>query len=223
MRAVNLLPRDEPRARLEGKRPSVLAAVGGMGVVTVAAVLLGLSASGAADDKKDELASVKAAIARLPRTEQPVVSSGLITQERTDRIAALSAALSTRVPFDRLLRQVSLVLPADAWLTGFKASAPATLAQAAGTSGSTSAPALTTDEGVTIEGATYSQESVVRVLSRLAIVPALQDIRLVASAVVVPQSSPSATSGTGSAPAQKSGKKVVTFSIAASLRTGASR
>jgi Tfp pilus assembly protein PilN len=221
MRAVNLLPRDEHRARLEGKRAPVLVAAGGIGVVTVAAALLGLSASGSAGDKRAELKSVNAAIARLPKAQEPTVSNGTIAQERTDRIAALSAALSTRIPFDRLFRQIAAVLPEDAWLTGLKATAPTGLSPAAGTSGSAPALTSTAQDDVTIAGATYSQDSVVRVLSRLAIVPALQDVRLTSSALVEPQSSASQTSGSPG-PAKKSGRKVVTFTINASLRTGAS-
>jgi Tfp pilus assembly protein PilN len=221
MRAVNLLPRDEHHARLEGKRTPVLVAAGGIGVVTVAAVLLGLSASGSAGDKRAELKSVNAAIARLPKAQEPTVSNGTIAQERTDRIAALSAALSTRIPFDRLFRQIAAVLPEDAWLTGLKATAPTSLSPAAGTSGSAPALTSTAQDDVTIAGATYSQDSVVRVLSRLAIVPALQDVRLTSSALVEPQSSASQTSGSPG-PAKKSGRKVVTFTINASLRTGAS-
>jgi Tfp pilus assembly protein PilN len=221
MRAVNLLPRDEHRARLEGKRTPVLVAAGGIGVVTVAAVLLGLSASGSAGDKRAELKSVNAAIARLPKAQEPTVSNGTIAQERTDRIAALSAALSTRIPFDRLFRQIATVLPEDAWLTGLKATAPTSLSPAAGTSGSAPALTSTAQDDVTIAGATYSQDSVVRVLSRLAIVPALQDVRLTSSALVEPQSSASETPGSPG-PAKKSGRKVVTFTINASLRTGAS-
>jgi Tfp pilus assembly protein PilN len=221
MRAVNLLPRDEHRARLEGKRAPVLVAAGGIGVVTVAAALLGLSASGSAGDKRAELKSVNAAIARLPKAQEPTVSNGTIAQERTDRIAALSAALSTRIPFDRLFRQIAAVLPEDAWLTGLKATAPTSLSPAAGTSGSAPALTSTAQDDVTIAGATYSQDSVVRVLSRLAIVPALQDVRLTSSALVEPQSSASQTSGSPG-PAKKSGRKVVTFTINASLRTGAS-
>ena len=85
---------------------------------------------------------------------------------------------------------------------------------------------------VTIDGATYSQESVARVLARLELVPALQDVQLTSSALVEPQSDSqsagtqtqgSQPSGTKSGRPKKHGKTVVTFTIAASLRTGAAR
>jgi Tfp pilus assembly protein PilN len=218
MRAVNLLPRDERQARLEGKRPPFFVAVGGVLVVTVGAVFLGHSASSSTSDKRAQLDSVEAAIARLPKPQEPTVSTSAIAQERNDRVAALSAAIAGRLAVDRLLRQISLVLPEDAWLTGLKASVPATAA--APVTGTSGAPASSAQEGVTIEGATYSQKSVARVLSRLALLPSLQDVRLTASALIDPSQSPGAdTQGEKKA---KRGKKVVTFTIAASLRTGAS-
>jgi Tfp pilus assembly protein PilN len=219
MRAVNLLPRDEQQARFEGKRTPLLVLAGGVAAVTAAAVMLGLSASGAADDKRAQLQSVEAAIARLPRAPKPAVSQGTLTQERTDRIAALSAALSTRISFDRLLRQIALVLPEDAWLTGLRVVSPGSLTSVTPTPSSPT-PATTTED-VTIEGATYSHPSVARVLSRLSVVPTLQNVRLTASALVEQQAAGPATPGEKPA-TQKKGKPVVTFTVTASLRTGAS-
>jgi len=161
---------------------------------------------------------VNAELARLPKTQRATVGTGVITQERTDRVAALAAALSTRIAFDRLLSQISRVLPADAWLTGLTASSPSVPTTTIGVSGAPQPSSTSGPQGVTIEGATYSQESVARVLSRLAVVPTLQNVRLTASAIV----EPSSQSQPGSKPASPKGKHVVTFSIAADLRTGAS-
>ena len=68
-----------------------------------------------------------------------------------------------------MLRQVSLVLPEDVWLTNLSAAAPdPTQAAAAGT-------------GFTLTGATYSQNGVARFLSRLAVIPDLANVRLQSS------------------------------------------
>jgi hypothetical protein len=75
---------------------------------------------------------------------------------------------------------------------------------------------------VTVQGATFSQEAVARVLSRLALVPALEDVRLATSAVVDPQVEQLPAAGAGDKPAPaKKGKRVVTFTITASLRSRA--
>ncbi len=216
MRAVNLLPRDAERQRSAGGRLPILVAGGGVAAVTAAAAVLFMSASGSVSDQRAQLESVEAAIARLPAPSQPAVAPGTVAQERTDRVTALTAALSTRVPVDRLLRELAYVLPEDAWLTGMTASAPATAAPTAAPPGSV-APAAAGIPGVTIQGATYSHQSVARVLARLAALSSLSDVRLTASARVEPVLPES--DGTKKKKARKQ-KPVVTFTITANVRSG---
>ena len=206
MRAVNLLPRDAERARARGGRAPLFVAAGGAAAVTAAAVVLFISASGSIGDQQSRLDSLESAIARASSADQPSVAPGAIAQERTNRVAALSAALTTRAPLDGLLRELAYVLPDDAWLTGLTATAPESgaLGGAAGAASGT--------PGVTIQGATYSLASVARVLSRLAAMPSLEGVQLTATSRVVPDP-------------DKEGSKtkrrtVVTFSIAASVRSG---
>ena len=211
MRAVNLLPRDLERQGSEGRRAPLFVAVGGVAVVTVAAAFLAISASGEISDQRSQLDSVEAALAQVQTTApsaSPAVT-GLVAQERTDRVAALAAALSTRVRFDRLLRELAYVLPADVWLTGLTASAPVGAAPVGAATPSTTA------DGVTITGATYSQASVARVLARLNALPSLDDVRLSETSRNDPQAD-------DAAPATKNKKKraVVTFTISGSLATG---
>jgi Tfp pilus assembly protein PilN len=219
VRAVNLLPRDLERARSGGSRVALLVAGGGLAAVTASALVLGLSASGIVDDRRAELAALESAIAAAPRAGEPAVSQSTLSQERADRVAALSAALATRIPFDRLLRELSLVLPEDAWLTGLTASAPVS-AGPTSTSPVTPPAAAGTLQGVTIQGATYSHKSVARVLARLAVLPSLENVLLDASARVEPES---AIDESGSKKKKTTKRKtVVTFSITATLRTGSS-
>ena len=219
MRAVNLLPRDVERTRSEAARAPLFAAGGGFAAVTAAAAVMFMSASSTASDQRSQLDSLEASISRVPAANQPAVASGAIAQERTDRVAALSAALTARVPLDRLLREISFVLPEDAWLTGLTAAAPTDT----GAASPTGAPAAasTAAQGVTIQGATYSHRSVARVLARLSAIPSLDQVRLTASARVEP--STDQTAGSNTTPAKKQTKKqktVVTFSIGANLRFG---
>jgi Tfp pilus assembly protein PilN len=187
-----------------------------------------VSASGTADERRAELAAVQAEIARLPKPQDQAADQGALVQERTERVAALSAALTTRFSFDRLLREISFVLPRKAWLTGLKAGIPASAAQAGSPGGAPSAAS----EDVTIEGATYSHDSIALILSRLSVVPSLENVRLTASTRVEPQPAQATTSDTTTSSSKKSKKSkkakkvkqkvVVTFTIAASLRAGGS-
>jgi len=224
MRAVNLLPEAEQRARLEGVRTPLLVAAGGIAAMTTAAVMLAMSSSAAAEEKRAELAAVEATIAGLPAPPESAVSQPILLQERRDRIAALAAALSTRVSLDRVLNEIALVLPEDAWLTGLTATAPAPVVTTAPltSSGAPPPPAVAASgpEGVTIQGSTYSYDSVARVVSRLLVAPSLENVRLTATAQVVPEEAQS-PGVNGSAPIQKAGRPIVTFTISATLRSEA--
>lgn len=216
MRAVNLLPRDAERARIGTTRTGLLIAAGGAAAATFAAVVFSLSASGTADELRTQLAETRAALATVPSTGRPAVTPGALVQERSDRVVALAAALSTRIPFDRLLREVSYVLPEDAWLTGITAIAPADGTAVATAPGTAPAPSSTGQQGVTIQGSTYSHESVARLLARLSVISSLANVRLTTSARFEPQ-----TDETDGAK-KKAGKTVVAFTVAATLRHGSS-
>jgi Tfp pilus assembly protein PilN len=212
MRAVNLLPRDESRAQVEGGRLALLIALGGLVGVTVLAGVVAMSSSKAASDTEAELQAVEAAIARVPKVATPVVSQDVLSQERTDRVTALATALSSRVAFDRLLRDVSRVLPEDAWLTSVTAASP---------SGEPATPGAAPEagQGISISGATYTHVSVARVLSRLAVVPSLENVTLESSAIVAPEALTTSQSGEQAAKKPK-GRRIVVFTVAATARTG---
>lgn len=215
MRAVNLLPRDAERTRAGSERLPLAVGIGGAVVVTAFSAFLFMSASGAVDEQRAELALTESTIAALPSAQKPQVAAGVIVQERADRVAALSAALSSRVPVDRVLRELSFVLPADAWLTGLIANAPTDADPSAPPAG---AQAGTGAAGVTIQGATFSHQSVARVLARLSVLPTLENVRLTASALVVPQ--PSESVDQKGKKKQKKPKAFVTFTIEADLASG---
>lgn len=218
MRAVNLLPQDEARRRSGPSRLPLVVAAGAIAAVTVVAATAFLSAGSEADALRSEVAAVEAAIARIPKVPTPAVAPAALQQERADRLAALSAAVSGRIAFDRLLQELSLVLPQDTWLTGITAAAPTPSSAAA----PASKAATEVVRGVTIQGATYSYESVARVLSRLVALPSLANVTLTATALVEPEQ---ATTPTGAKTAQKPAptrtqRPVVTFTVLASVQPG---
>jgi Tfp pilus assembly protein PilN len=137
------------------------------------------------------------------------VDTSTLVQERVDRQTALAAALTGRVAFDKLMKQISLVLPEDAWLTQMNA---ALLADAP--AGTPPAAAASSSPGVTIQGATWSHERVAVVLSRLASIPTLSGVRLTAATRVEPQGS-----GDGEGAEGQPGKPYVTFVISADVST----
>ena len=179
MRAVNLLPRDAPVKSFAANRGVAFGGVGGAALVTAVLATMVLGAGGAVSEKQAELDSLRAQIAAVPRpVEQNTGGDAQLAVEKGARVGALSLALNGRVAWDRVLRQVSLVLPEDVWLTTLSATAPAAAAAAAeeGASGGT---------GFTLVGSTYSQDGVARFLSRLSVVPDLANVRLMSSQSVL--------------------------------------
>ena len=199
MRAVNLLPRDDGRQKT--KRSTNKAAL--VGIVGGSIVLTGLAsmtlmANGSVSQKQEELEALNVQLAVTPKPPAPPspIESGLVDQ-RTARVTALSTALSKRVSWDRVLRRFSLVLPDDVWLTNLEARSPHG-------DGAAAAAPTTAATGFTITGFTYSHDAVARLLSRLEVLPDLTSVQL--------QSSARTPLG---------GRKVVTFTIIANVKTAA--
>ncbi len=172
MRAVNLLPRDEVKRSFEAKRGVVFGSAAGAALVTVVLASMSISAGGSISEKQAELDAMRAEIAAVPTpTVNDTSNDDVLAAEKGARIGALSSALTSRVAWDRVLRQVSLVLPEDVWLTNLTATAPTS---------SAAAPAAAAS-GFMLTGSTYSQNGVARFLSRLSVIPDLENVRLQSS------------------------------------------
>ena len=173
MRAVNLLPVD---ARVGRRRPpSATLAVAGVGVLAASLLVVGfVSARSNVDKREQELAGLERELAASRRAAKPEPAQSGRAAERDQRFTALSDAMAKRLAWDRVLREVSLVLPDDVWLSNL----------GAGGAGATDAAAATpATQAVTFSGFTYSQESVARLLTRLALVPNLGNVKLQQSSV----------------------------------------
>jgi Tfp pilus assembly protein PilN len=180
MRAVNLLPSEQGQRR--GPNKMVLAGATSSSAVLMLLGAVYLNAHSTVKDRQASLSELKAELAALP--QRPHKASGdsfaeKLVQERIGRLGALSSALSHRVSWDRLLREVATVLPDDVWLQQLSASAPT-----AATAGPAVAPpVLGGATTFTIAGSTYTQEGVARLLIRLELVPDLDNITLSTSAL----------------------------------------
>jgi Tfp pilus assembly protein PilN len=175
MRAFNLLPKEEVRAEKESKQsaiPHVVVALVGV-LVFAALAAFYLSSSAAVTKKSGELDDLRGDLASLQvpekQPETPTQSAN-IDSERSARTAALSTALADRLAWDRVLRELALVLPADVTLTTLDATAPSP-----GSAGAASAGAVSSFR---VTGTSVSQASVARLLSRLQVIPELQNVQL---------------------------------------------
>jgi Tfp pilus assembly protein PilN len=176
MRAVNLLPKTERRPKTRAEQAPVFAGAGMLGLVAVVLAAGFLWANAGAQEQQSQLDNLQAQLDLLGPLPKPrsAVETGLADQERA-RVGALTSALSRRVSWDRVLRELSLVLPDDIWLTSLVARSPSSPASAA--PAPPTAPGAP-PSGFTITGYTYSHESVARLLARLGVVPDLRNVQL---------------------------------------------
>jgi Tfp pilus assembly protein PilN len=169
MRAVNLLPRNDSQAR---KIPQVPVLVGCVGTVLVTAVLafMFISASSQVGQQRHAFEAAQAEYAAIPAPPAANPVDGQLPQQHQSRVTALATVLGQRLPWDRLLREVSQVVPSDVWLTSLNAQGP-TIAAAVTTAG-------VLPQEFIVNGCTYSPDSVARFLARLDVVPDLMNVTL---------------------------------------------
>jgi Tfp pilus assembly protein PilN len=181
MRAVNLLPRDTAKQRRITQQNLPVVVGAGLGIVVTGALAMSfMSASSKVSAAQQQLNDVSTQLAATPRPGA--------------RVAAVSTAIGGRVAWDRILREFSLVLPDDVWISSLS---------------------LTPENGLSISGTTYSHESVARLLSRLALIPELSNIVLASSAAG--GGATPATTTTGGPPAAPAAPVTVSFSITAKV------
>lgn len=165
MRAVNLLPGEGTRARSAPKPAALAGAVAG--VVAVAFIGGGnllqssrvASAQKALDAEKVQLAATPLPPAAPVVTPPPPV----VAEQMQPRLQAVSAALSTRIAWDRILREFSLVLPSDVQLDSLALTTPS---------------GATPTQGLVLQGVTFSYDDVARLLSRMQLIPDLSNVTL---------------------------------------------
>ena len=130
-----------------------------------------IGAGGSIQQQNAERDALNAQLAALPHAavdQQESDTNAALASEKNLRVTALSTALSTRVAWDRVLSQISQVLPEDVWLTSLTSAAGET-ADSSTTTGAVGPPGAS----VTLVGSTYSQRGVARFLARLGVIPAL--------------------------------------------------
>jgi Tfp pilus assembly protein PilN len=118
MRPVNLIPKEERRGHLAPLRSGPLAYIVLGALVTVlAGVILLVVTGNEISDSKAELAKVEAQTAAAKAKAAklaPYTAFHQLQQQRTETISNLA---NSRFDWERVMRQLALILPRDVWLT----------------------------------------------------------------------------------------------------------
>jgi Tfp pilus assembly protein PilN len=168
MRPVNLVPQDQ-RRRLPreggGKGAHAVLAVLGVLVAMVAAYVL---SANQVTERKNESAAMSAEADRLEAEAAKQAGYSDFAQIAQTRLQSVAGVAGTRFDWERLMREVSLIMPAGSWLQSADASAlgdPAAAAQPAAPTTTTSASPA--GPSATFVGCTPKQPEVARMMVRM--------------------------------------------------------
>lgn len=187
MRAVNLLPRDLQYAKsIRNEDPAVVVGSALGVIVMIALASAFFVAHNTANAQQVQLTKERLELAQLSQLKHPkpkpvapsapitpIVPPPAVTGQEASWLSAVSTSLSQRIAWDRVLREVSLVVPDDVTLTQLTMTAPTATSEAAAAT-----PGATVSQGFVIQGSAFSYDSVARLLSRLALVPDLSNVTL---------------------------------------------
>jgi Tfp pilus assembly protein PilN len=144
VRPVNLLPARYRRARASGDRPGIgYFAIGALAVLLLMVLLLVVTNNGI-NDAKDKTAKAQAEQAAAQARVGQLQAYGDFASLKASREAAVRSVAQLRFDYERLMREIALVLPHNTYLTSMSASPGGGTASAGGTTA--------TGPSVTIQG-----------------------------------------------------------------------
>lgn len=195
MRPVNLLPEaDRPRQAGKGGGGGGNMAyfvVGGLAVLLLAVLGLVLTTN-SVNSKTTELSEVQAETDALQKQVTALGSYQRFAQIKQTRLESVSTLAAGRFDWERLMRELALVLPEDAWIATLEANSGAGAEAAGPAGGPPSGPSAK------ITGCAPGHRGVATVLVRLKTMSGVDDVTLQSSSEA--DAEKDAGAGTGAAP-----------------------
>jgi hypothetical protein len=181
MKPVNLIPTDQRRATASGERAGGgYIVLGVLGVLLLLAVAYVMTSNGV-NSNETKAAKAKRQADVLEAQASQLDSFANFSAIKEQRLAAVKTAAETRFDWERMLRELSRVMPAGSWLqtadastkedTGGGTSAPAT-------SGTVDPNAVLVSPNATFVGCTPKQSEVAKILVRLREMHRVTDVEL---------------------------------------------
>jgi Tfp pilus assembly protein PilN len=163
MRAINLLPARYQPARASGERPGIgYAAVGILAVLLLMIVAYVLTNNGI-NDAKEKTAQAQAEQQVAEAKIGQLQAYGDFATLKVSREQAVRSVAEARFDYERLMREIALVLPHNTYLTQFTSGAPGAAGSAPATTGTATASGPT----VSMTGCAPSHPGVATALVRL--------------------------------------------------------
>lgn len=190
MRPVNLLP---PELRAGSRAPTRTGPLPYVVLGVLVAVLVGVAllvmTGNQISEREDQVAQLEQEDAAATREAKRLAAYVQFQTLHEQRLATISSLADSRFDWERVMRELSLVLPHDVWLTELNASA----GSEAGASGGGTLSSSIAGPALTLDGCAAGQESVAGFIT------ALKDIDGVTRVGIESSELPSEEEGTGSA------------------------
>jgi Tfp pilus assembly protein PilN len=166
-------------------------------------------------DRKAQQASLQDQVTQTQAEAQKLntfVSFASLQQARQETVSSLAAS---RFDWQRVLRELAIVIPQDVWLTGLEASA----AGSASSSGTSSSSTATDIQGpsLDIQGCAAGHESVARFLSALRDIDGVTRVAVLSSDRQGATGSATAPSGSGTGASCSSRNFIASFEVEAAF------
>ncbi|HEX7246037.1 MAG TPA: PilN domain-containing protein [Solirubrobacterales bacterium] len=198
MRPVNLIPAEERHGQNAPLRtgPIVYIVLGAL-VLLLAGVTMLVLTENKVSDRKSELAQVKSEDAAAQSRAEGLASYTQFAALHEERVQTIASLADSRFDWERVMRELALVLPHTVWLTSLDASASAAEGSSSSSGGSASASIV--GPSLSISGCAVGQDSVA------SFVTALKDIDGVTRVGVESSQLAAEKEGAGSAASSESG------------------
>ncbi|HWM12141.1 MAG TPA: hypothetical protein VNO82_22465 [Solirubrobacteraceae bacterium] len=185
MRPVNLLPESQRRRTPAGDGKSAYVVLGVLAVLLAMTGLYVVTAN-QATTRSSEAAVASAEADRLEARAASLDAFGDFAQIKETRVASVRQLATERFDWERLMRELARVLPADGWLQAAEASTTGQLDEAAETA--------TGGPSATLSGCLPRQPDVADLMLRLRRLHRVEDVTLSESALEDEQAVPSVDS-----------------------------
>ena len=176
MKAVNLIPSDQRRAKASGEMSGgAYGVLGVLAVLLVMAVAYVMSTNSVNDNKSKAAEARQEADAAEAKTKQ-LGSFTDFASIKDQRLAAVTAAAQTRFDWERLMRELSRVMPNGSWVSTTTASVTGDGVGSATTA--TADPLAVAVPKANLVGCTPRQSEVARMMVRLEQMYRVTDVTL---------------------------------------------
>jgi hypothetical protein len=181
VKAVNLIPSEQRRARATGEQSGSAYAVLGVLVVLLALAVGYVMTSNSVNDNKSKAEKAKQQADALEAQASNLDAFTDFSAVKQQRLEAVKTAAETRFDWERLMREISRVMPDGSWLQTTEASVKGDTADAA-TAPATANPAEAVTGPVSptaqFVGCTPKQSEVAKILVRLRSMHRVTDVEL---------------------------------------------